>query len=268
MKSVKRAAQLVIVLLLIFPTTDCAQQNQSPSPSPYPRLEKMPVELERDYALSALPPHLRNGATVYLLDPEKGYYVSHPGTNGYICFVLRTSWEWGEFQDDLCVAISFDAEGARTIFPVHLAVAEMRASGKYGPEQIRDSIKSGVIAGVYKAPAKPGLSYMLSPVVRLYPGSTDQRQPVTVSVPHYMIYASYMKLDNCSYKAGTDGMRMSTPDSDIMGDGKGPYNYIILPATDKEKAIILEDSKDLLARLVAYKPYFALSPGSGTVHHH
>ena len=29
-------------------------------------LEKMPVDLETDYALSALPPHLRDGATVYL----------------------------------------------------------------------------------------------------------------------------------------------------------------------------------------------------------
>jgi hypothetical protein len=36
------------------------------------RLEKMPVDLETDYALSALPPHLRNDATVYLLEPQKG----------------------------------------------------------------------------------------------------------------------------------------------------------------------------------------------------
>ncbi|MHA4809013.1 hypothetical protein ACX0G9_12945 [Flavitalea flava] len=29
----------------------------------------MPVSLETDFALSALPAHLREGATVYLLDP-------------------------------------------------------------------------------------------------------------------------------------------------------------------------------------------------------
>ena len=262
MKFFRRSVQFVIAFVIIFQAAGFAQQSQDW------RLEKMPADLEHDFALSALPPRLRADATVYLLDPEKGYYVGHQGTNGYICFVLRTSWEWAEFQDDLCVPISFDAEGARSIFPVHLAVAEMRASGKYRPEQIRDSIKNGIIAGVYKAPAKPGLSYMLSPVFRLYPGGTDKRQPVTVSMPHYMIYASYMNIDNCSYKSGTDGMNMSTPDSDIMGDGKGPYNFIILPATDKEKEIILEDNKDLLARLVAYKAYFALSPGSGSAHHH
>src|ERR1700729_429950 len=91
------------------------------------QLEKMPADLETDYALSALPPHLRGDATVYLLDPQKGYYVGRQGTNGYITFVLRTSWEWGEFNSDLCVPISFDAEGARSIFPIHMAVAEMRA---------------------------------------------------------------------------------------------------------------------------------------------
>jgi hypothetical protein len=31
-------------------------------------LEKMPADLETDFALSALPPHLHQNATVYLLD--------------------------------------------------------------------------------------------------------------------------------------------------------------------------------------------------------
>jgi hypothetical protein len=62
--------------------------------------------------------------------------------------------------------------------------------------------------------------------------------------------------ENKRYKPGTDGMIVTTPDNAIMGEGKGPYNYIILPATDKEKEIILEDNKDLLKRLVAFKAYF------------
>jgi len=35
------------------------------------QLEKMPAELEADFALSALPPYIRDKATVYLLDPLK-----------------------------------------------------------------------------------------------------------------------------------------------------------------------------------------------------
>jgi hypothetical protein len=47
----------------------------------------MPAALETDFALSALPTQLRDGATVYLLDPAKGYYMARKGSNGFICFV-------------------------------------------------------------------------------------------------------------------------------------------------------------------------------------
>src|SRR5260221_14435320 len=129
------------------------------------QLEKMPVDLETDYALSALPPHLRNDATIYLLDPQKGYYVAHQGSNGYICFISRTEWEWSEFRNDLYTPISYDAEGARSIFPVYIAVAVMRASGKYQAAQLKDSIMNKIINRGCKAPSKPGISYMLAPVM-------------------------------------------------------------------------------------------------------
>jgi len=35
-------------------------------------LEQMPAKLETQFALSAVPPALRDKATVYLLDPAKG----------------------------------------------------------------------------------------------------------------------------------------------------------------------------------------------------
>jgi len=230
------------------------------------RLDKMPADLETDYALSSLPPHLRNDATVYLLDPQKGYYVGRQGSNGYICFVERTDWEWGEFRDDVSTAISFDAEGARTIFPVCMDVAAMRASGKYLATQIRDSIIHGINTGVYKAPSKPGISYMLSPVMRVYPGGPDIKQPITVSMPHYMLYAPYLSPKDARYKEGTNGMFLANPDNAILGDGKGPFGFIIIPAGEKEKAVIVEDGKDLLGRLAAYKAYFKTEAGSE--HHH
>ncbi len=75
----------------------------------------MPADLERDFALSALPPHLRDSATVYLLDPDKGYYIARQGTNGFSTFVNRTEWEWAEFVQDTYAAISYDAEGSKNI---------------------------------------------------------------------------------------------------------------------------------------------------------
>ena len=226
------------------------------------KLEKMPVNLETDYALSALPPHLRNNATVYLLDPQKGYYVGRQGSNGYICFVSRTEWEWNEFRNDLFTPISYDAEGARAIFPVYRAVAAMRASGKFNSAQIRDSIIHRIQTGVYKAPSKPGISYMLAPVMRVYPGNPDNKVPITISMPHYMLYAPYLTKENARYKQGTDGLILVNPDNWILGDGKGPFGYIIIPASEKEKAVIVEDGKDLLKRLVAYKACFKTEPGS------
>ena len=230
------------------------------------RLEKMPVDLETDYALSALPPHLRNDATVYLLDPQKGYYVGRQGSNGYICFLARTEWEWSEFRNDLCTPISYDAEGARSIFPIYIDVAAMRASGKYQAAQIKDSIINRINTGVYKAPSKPGMSYMLAPVMRIYPGSPDIKEPVTISMPHYMLYAPYLSVENARYKQGTDGLFLANPDNSILGDGKGPFGYIIIPASESEKAIIEKDGQDLMKRLAAYKPYFKTEPGMA--HHH
>jgi len=226
----------------------------------------MPVDLETDYALSALPPHLRNDAIVYLLDPQKGYYVGRQGSNGYICFLTRTEWEWSEYRNDLCAPISYDAEGARTIFPVYMDVAAMRASGKYQAAQIRDSIIHGINTGVYRAPAKPGISYMLAPVMRVYPGGPDIKEPITISMPHYMLYAPYLTEENARYKRGTAGLMLANPDNSILGDGKGPFGYIIIPASETEDATIVEDGKDLLKRLVAYKAYFKTETGSQ--HHH
>ena len=230
------------------------------------RLEKMPVDLETEYALSALPPHLRNDATVYLLDPQKGYYVGHQGSNGYICFISRTEWEWSEYRKDLCTPISYDAEGARSIFPVYMDVAAMRASGRYQATQIRDSIIHRIATGVYKAASKPGISYMLAPVMRVFPGNPDIKDPVTISMPHYMLYAPYLTEANARYRQGTDGLILSNPDNSILGDGKGPFGYVIIPASETEKAVIVEDGKNLLKRLVAYKAYFKTEPGSE--HHH
>ncbi len=250
---------------LLLATLFISVQNYAQGSADW-QLDKMPVDLETDYALSALPPHLRNDATIYLLDPQKGYYVGRQGSNGYMCFIVRTEWEWSDFRQDVCTPISYDAEGARAIFPVYMDVAAMRATGKYQAAQIRDSIIHRIAAGVYKAPAKPGISYMLAPVMRVFPGNPDIKEPITISMPHYMVYAPYLTEENSRYKQGTDGLMLANPDNAVLGDGKGPYGFIVIPASDAETAVIVEDGKDLLKRLVAYRAYFKIEPGGA--HHH
>lgn len=229
-------------------------------------LEKMPVELERAFALSALPPHLRTGAAVYLLDPAKGYYLDRTGSNGFICFVARTEWEYAVFSPDIATAIAYDAEGTRTVFQLYKDVAAMRASGKFTAVQVRDSILGRISRGFYQVP-EAGISYMLSPVMRNYPGDVGDNAVMTMSGPHYMFYAPYLTnagIGNTAAAAPRGPVVVNQGDK-LLGIGKGPFGYIILPAGLLEKAAIIKDNRELLDRLIAYKAYFRIDT---TVMHH
>src|SRR6185369_12864989 len=160
MKTTTLSGKFIMALIMICSYASLAQPSQDWT------LDKMPVDLEIDFALSALPPHLRDQATVYLLDPKKGYYIARQGTNGFSTFVNRTDWESAEYDTDTYAAISYDAEGTKSHLPVFLDVAEMKASGKYSPSQIRDIVVKRVKDGTYKAPLRTGISYMLSPLLR------------------------------------------------------------------------------------------------------
>jgi hypothetical protein len=222
-------------------------------------LEKMPADLEQDFALSALPPQLRPGAAVYLLDPGKGYYLARKGSNGFTCFVARTEWEYALFSPDVATAISFDAVGTRTIFRIYLDVAAMRASGRYSAATVKDSMIARIKRGYYEVPT-PGISYMLSPVMRNYPGDIGTKEVKTMSGPHYMFYAPYLTNADIGNIPGAParGPVIVNQGDNIFGTKKGGYGFIILPAGIMEKAAIINENKNLLTRLVAYKDYFKI----------
>jgi hypothetical protein len=117
----KRLLILLIPLLILVSSETLAQVSSEWE------LEKFPVDLETDFALSALPSHLRKDATVYLLDPKKGFYLAHKGSNGFMCFVARTEWEWGVFRKDIATPVSYDVAGTVAIFSVYQDVESMRA---------------------------------------------------------------------------------------------------------------------------------------------
>jgi hypothetical protein len=248
----KKCQQALFFFAILFSAAQSFAQK-----SVAPKLDKMPVGLETDYALSALPPQLRPGATVYLLDPAKGYYVARKGSNGFICFVMRTAWEWGEFRNDIVTAISYDAEGARVIFPVYKDAAAMRASGKFTALQVRDIVINRIKKGIYKAPARPGISYMLEPVMRTYPAKPDQHDVMTMEMPHLMFYAPY--LTNADIGNIPDGKAdfpvLVNPEAMFLGQKKAPYGYIIVPKGEKEKAKIVADNQVLLKRLADYRSF-------------
>lgn len=257
-RSAKKCRWTLSVLVLLFISIQSFAQKSTDW-----ELEKIPVNLETDFALSALPPQLRHNATVYLLNPTKGYYIAHKGSNGFVCFVTRTEWEWAEFRKDNAAAISFDAEGARTIFPVCLDVAAMRATGRFTALQIKNIVIDRIRKGIYKAPARTGISYMLGPVMRTYPGRPDHHDVMTMNMPHYMFYAPYLtNTDIGNIPNGeADGPLVINPGAMWLGERKSPYGYIILPVGATEKVKIINENKGLLKRLADYKSYFKAEPG-------
>jgi hypothetical protein len=226
-------------------------------------LDKMPTDLETDFALSALPAHLRDSATVYLLDPEKGYYMARKGTNGFSTYVERTDWARSEFVPDTYGAISYDAEGSKIYLPVAFAVAEMRASGKFSPKQIVDTIVKRVKAGIYKAPSRTGVSYMLGPILRTH---QPDGKIVNMVMPHFMFYAP--RVDNADIGGVWDG---HTPYAigagNVLDKEHSIFNFIIIPAGDAEKAAIVESNIELIRRLGEYKACLKIEPGAGNHQH-
>ena len=246
MKIIKHFVQFILVWMIVFSSESFAQKTNDW------KLDKMPAELETDYALSALPAHLRDGATVYLLDPAKGYYMTRKGTNGFSAYVERTDWSRGEFVRDMYAPEGFDSIGSKTLMPIFFEIAAMRASGKFTAKQVRDIVVKRVKDGIYKAPPRTGICYMLSPLLRSNAGDGI----ANMVMPHYMIYAPY--LDNADIgggwiSGGHQPFMIST--GDALDKAHSIFNYIGIAAGETEKAKIIEDNKELLRRLAAYKSY-------------
>ena len=101
-------------------------------------IEAVPGGLEIQLALSALPAHLREHATVYVLNPGKGFEVARKGTNGFQqrASVARTgddafrgSWPLTEYRDDILYPIAFDSGRQGTDAYPSLTPLEMQAKG-------------------------------------------------------------------------------------------------------------------------------------------
>ena len=235
-----------IGILVLAATSSRAQQRSDANGN---SLQPLPRDLETKLALSALPPYLRAQAGVYALDPAKGYVLERQGTNGFTCFVERTDWVREDFRNDLLIPECFDAEGTKTIVPVSFDVAHMRAEGKLSPQELKKEITKRFKDGEYHSPASPGVSYMLSPIQRLY-GGPESRETRTVNMPHYMFYAPNLTKEDIG-------------GGPVMGlypylVNPGPHAYMIVNVGETEKAQINQGESDLLKEVCAYRSDFCM----------
>jgi hypothetical protein len=216
---------------------------------PAAKLTALPRSLEVHLALSAAPPHLRSEATVFVLDPAKGYVRERQGTNGFTCYVQRTDYMREDYGDSYVAPECQDPEGTTSIVPVEFDIERIRAEGKLGPSELKQEIIRRFKDGVYHSPARPGIAYMLCPVVRLY-GGPGSRKTVAMNMPHYMFF-----VPNLAGKEVGAGPVMGPYPYFI---NPGPMAYLILNVGAAEKAQINHDSQELLKEACAYGSGFCM----------
>ena len=217
-------------------------------------LEAMPAELETRFALSALPPALREGATVYLLDPASGYRLARKGSNGQECLVQRTVWELGDFRDDIYFPLCYDAAGAGTYLRVIRDAATLRAEG-LGPAELKATITRRWQDKTYAVPQRPGLSYMVGPIMRT--AGPPDLQVHTMAMPHLMFYAPHARNEDIAAAPDlADPATLRYPFVDRQGIDE--QSYFIQMMGEAEKAGILAAEAELVDALCSYRKVLCL----------
>jgi hypothetical protein len=251
-----RVAIRVVGLLTVACMASVVYAQENAASGSNIKLKPLPRPLEIHLALSAAPPHLRAEATVFVLDPAKGYVLERQGTNGFTCYVQRTDYTREDYGDSYFAPECQDAEGTRSIVPVEFDIERIRAEGKLSPAELKQEIARRFKDGVYHSPARPGIAYMLSPVARLY-GGPGSRETVAMNMPHYMLF-----MPNLTAKDIGAGPVMGPYPYFI---NPGPMAYLILNVGATEKGQIDRNSEDLLNEACAYSSGFCIkgvTPGT------
>jgi hypothetical protein len=263
---VQKISAIAVIACLFLPLVMVAQNKEIQKGTN--RFEPLPRDLEIQLALSSLPPHLREAATVYVLNPDKGFEIARNGTNDFHAFVARTgddmmrgSWPLNEYRDDILYPISFDNAGTKAQMQVFFDIAAMQASGTPSKE-LKKTIQERFKNGYYKAPERAGISYMLSPILRTYTNPDENDHVITANVPHVMYYAPNVT----SHDVG--GARPGEMYPFLILHGPHGYNIQFLGLT--ERAEINKEYEEMLKRLCEIKPEWCLptSDQTTTTHKH
>jgi hypothetical protein len=249
----KMARSLVISCFVsLIAISAFSQATKSPNQTAGATIEQMPVQLETRYALSALPPALRDKATVYLLDPTKGYLLSRQGSSGVSCLVERTAWEQSDFRNDIYVPLCYDAAGSTTYLKVIMDAAALRAQGM-SPVALKSEIQRRYADKRYQVPTRPGLSYMIAPIQRTW--MMPDGHVHTAFGAHVMFYAPNMKDEDIG----------AVPNSSVLypfvfKEGIPEQSYMVQLIGAAEKTKIMADEKELLFDLCSYRSVLCFAP--------
>ena len=209
------ACVAVISFCLLATVARAPRSAEPPAPAAAELPKLMDREREVALALSSCPPPIASQAAVYVLE-RSGYVKVRDGQNGFTAIVQHAL---PNSQDPQCL----DAEGTRTFLPRYLKVAELRSQGK-SPEEIRRFVADAFAKGLFRAPTRPGIDYMLSKE-NLTPNAKGEVVPFP---PHVMFYAPYLTNADLGVGGapGPDGNPVGP--AFVAGEGS-PYALIIVP---------------------------------------
>lgn len=217
-RSIVTAVAVAMLAAAAAPAQQAAEPNLT---TDYPLLpEAREIELARSAGL----PTWTGEATIYVLE-RGGYRVAQQGTNGFSCLVGR------DFPGTLW-PVCYDPEGTETIVPRLLRHAELREQGK-SEEEIRREDADRFFTGVYRAPRKPGLAYMLSKENLVGDGERVFWFP-----PHLMFYAPYMRDEDIGAS-----FKLMPHSPAVLYDGD-PHAYFIAVVPDAMPAPPAEQEPD------------------------
>jgi hypothetical protein len=265
----RKIQKISIIVGLLFSLAASAQNKETDKD--VNRIEPLPRDLEIQLALSALPPHLRDNATVYVLNPEEGFEVARKGTNGFHAFVARTgddtfrgTWPLRQYRDDILYPISFDEAGTKAQMRVFFDAAEMQAKGT-PPEELKKVIQERYKSHYYKPPERAGASYMLSPILRTYVNPDENENVATANIPHVMYYAPNVSNQEVGAATPTPeqlhyfsehGRWPETPYPILILHG--PHGYMVQFRGVTERDAVTKEYEGMLAQLCKIKEAWCL----------
>lgn len=212
-----------ILVALVVVSTAIGLEAQSLPPD----LPVFPRELEMELALNAAPPHLREGASVFVFE-RSGYVKARDGRNGFTCIVSRRGGD--------VFPVCWDAEGTNTLVRIETEAATLRLAGQ-PMAAIQRQVEEGFKSGTYRAPKPGGVAYMLSPL--RYRIDDAGRATNSNAVPHVMFYAPNVTDTDIGGQRG----------SPVFINRVGPEGMIIVPVGSSEREAIARDSQSLAHRI-------------------
>lgn len=273
--NMRKIQTIAIIAGLLISLAAGAQTQQTSNGN---KVDPLPRDLEIQLALSALPPHLRDNATVYVLNPDQGFEIARKGTNGFHAFVVRTgtdafrgTWPLKKYRDDILFPLSFDEAGAKAHMRAFFDAAEMQAKGT-PPEELKKIMQERYRKNYYKAPERAGISYMLSPILRTYTNPDADENVMTADLPHVMFYAPNVSNQDVGgalpkpeefHHLMEHGEWQKTPDGFVIM--QGPHGYMIQFRGVAERGAITSEYEEMLSRLCKIKDAWCLPKAENSV---